>query len=103
MKNKNVAFRFDIAINESYASIIVLNQRMFDEFTNVNFYVLVDTYDNSRLKIPAGRTASFKEELRVLGKANCTVAIGSNQIQTWAEKMIKEAYGSFSFLISKEI
>lgn len=103
MKNKNAAYRFDIAIDESCAMIIVLYQKMLDKFINVNFYVLVDTYDNSRIKIPSDRTASFQEELRVLGKANCTVSIGSNQIQTWAELMIIDAYGPFNFLNSKEI
>jgi hypothetical protein len=96
IKNNIKAYKIFIKKEGSTATILCVTYGIdnIDRYFGAEFYILVNSFDNSSFSIPSNRTATFQEEVRATGKGFGVAPEYSTGIEDWIQFKIKDAYGN---------
>jgi hypothetical protein len=105
IKNNIKAYRIRVTKEGSTATILCVTYGIdnIERYFGAEFYVLVNSFDNSSFSIPSNRTATFQEELRATGKGYGVAPEYSTGIEDWIQFRIKDAYGHDSDLTFDQV
>lgn len=97
VKSGSKAYKVVVDNGEARATLICVTYKIgFSEpHYGAEFFELVTSFDNSKLKIPFGSyTFSFGESLRIFSTAALIAPMNLEGIENWIDAKMKEAYGT---------
>lgn len=105
MESDKKAYSVTINVGQRYAYLILITYALDPSRKHVvlEFHELGNNFGDSGLNIPSSRLPTFKEELRVLGKAVTLYQGLRSGEEKIIEEKLKEAYGSEATVIIREI
>ena len=99
------AYRVRVKVDACFDNlVVVVNQNAIKaSYHEAVFYRLVFSIPDDGLSIPSSRTATFKEQLRVLKKAYDFIDLKAQSIDDYITSKMKEVYGDNSDISSEEM